>query len=60
MKLTTTYNDEVAICMPDNSVYIYILLDNFVHLVHKIDGSHMVISHIQFQTLLHKAKHNGY
>jgi len=60
MKLLTTYEDEMVTAIPDWSNYVYVLTPQFVHLVHRLDGSQSVISLLQFQTILHQvmAKRN--
>lgn len=54
MKLLVNSNDEHVVAMPDGSNYIYVLTPQFVHLIHKLDGSQSVISTLQFQTILHQ------
>jgi len=56
MRFLTNYEDEIVTALPDGSNYLYVMTADFVHLVHRLDGSHMVIPTIQFQTILHQAQ----
>lgn len=55
MKIMTNYEDEIVTCIPDGSKYVYVLTAQFVHLVHRLDGSQMVLPMLEFQTILHQA-----